>query len=170
MRKQITVLFSVFVVGPALLAMVAAFLMVGCDKVSEETSETMFEPAEVVDLYHSPARDEQYKDTELQYNYDWFEGEWRWMNVSVTKTRHIPESWQVAFRCKHGQFVVGKDGHNQFKAHELYDRLKKGQKVTVSYVEKYEVRTEEKTGKKTKTLKDLDFLDAVDAGTMEGGH
>lgn len=152
-----------------IVLLVPLFLVFGCDKVTEETSETLFEPAEVVDLYHMPAKDEQYQTTELQYNYNWFSGDWEWQSVPVTKTRHIPERWEIAFRCKHGQFTVGKDGHNQFKAHELYDRLKKGQKVTVSYTEQYVVRTEEKTGKQTKTLKDLDFLDAVDAATMEGG-
>ncbi|MDP1719131.1 MAG: hypothetical protein Q8L24_01760 [bacterium] len=152
----------------SLFLVVAVLPLVGCDKVVTETSATLFEPAEVVDLYHSAARDEQYQDTELQYNYDWFSGEYHWMTVTVTKTRHIPERWEVAFRCKHGQFTVGHEGHNQFKTKELYERLKKGQKVTVSYTEKYEVRTNEKTGQQKKTLTDLDFLDAVDAGATEG--
>ncbi|TSC82606.1 MAG: hypothetical protein G01um101419_524 [Parcubacteria group bacterium Gr01-1014_19] len=152
----------------AVLALCTLFVSFGCDKVSQETSETIFEPAEVVELYHSPARDEQYQDVELQYKYDFWDGEWKWMPVSVTKTRHIAENWQVAFRCKHGQFMIGKEGHNQFKTKELYEKLKKGQKVTVSYTEKYRVVTDKDTGKQTKTLVDMDFLDAVDAGTFEG--
>ncbi|MEK7641034.1 MAG: hypothetical protein AAB389_03500 [Patescibacteria group bacterium] len=156
------VLITAGVIGSMML------LFVGCDKVSQETTETLFEPAEVVELYHSPARDEQYQDVELQYKYDFWNDEWRWMPVSVTKTRHIPENWQIAFRCKHGQFMIGKEGHNQFKTKELYEKLKKGQKVTVSYTEKYRVVTDKDTGKQSKTLVDMDFLDAVDAGTFEG--
>ncbi len=168
-RSLLTATVSVVIMISVIAVIGLSMLfVVGCDEVSQETSETLFEPAEVVDLYHNQARDESYQDTEYQYRYDFWSGEWRWQWVPVTKTRHIPESWQVEFRCKHGQFTIGKDGHGQFKAKELYEKLRRGQKVTVSYTEKYRVVTDSDTKKQTKNLVDLDFLDAVDAGTMEG--
>ncbi|MFA6466953.1 MAG: hypothetical protein WCV71_03770 [Patescibacteria group bacterium] len=57
------------------------------------------------------------------------------IGIAVTSVS-IPEKYAVVFRCQHGKFVV--QGTSQ-KYKELWERLIRGQAVTVYYKETYRV-------------------------------
>jgi hypothetical protein len=67
----------------------------------------------------------------------------------------IPSKYAVIFRCQHGKFIVeGTDDRHK----DLWQRMKKGEQVTVSY---YEVYTVDRHG--NRALKRLKFGDATPA-------
>lgn len=64
----------------------------------------------------------------------------------------IPAAWAVVFHCEHGKFVI--EGQRE-KHRQLWQKLSKGDHVTVRYKEIYETRD----GKDV--LVGFDFIDAT---------
>lgn len=130
-----------------------AFGLFGCTFVEtdREYSATLTEPAEVADLVYVPRRHGTGEGIGVDLN----------LNPSLVSTDvTIPQKYAVVFQCQHGKFII--EG-NQEKAKELWNRLKEGQQVTVSYREVYDVTYTTTDGVKRETarqLVDYDFLDA----------
>lgn len=125
-----------------LTALFAIVFICGCGT-PDEFSETMTEAGEVYDTAFVPAG--HGNDTAVGFNTGKGGG------VTITPIDvNIPERYAVVFKCLHGKFVVDGD-----KAKGLYQKLDRGDKVTISYREVIRVVD----GKRS--IVDLDFLDAV---------
>jgi hypothetical protein len=114
------------------LAVVVLFasLPIGCNKTISEQSKVMTESAVVDDLVFTPENHSMDIIPAVRVEADG--------NVRSTidiMPRDIPERYAIVFECVHGKFIVQSD---QEKTKALYKKLKKGQKVTVSYFELYE--------------------------------
>jgi hypothetical protein len=145
------------------IALVLATLFtVGCVDIRQEYSETIQEDAVIENVIYTPSRHE----TELGFtalksgpfgmDYGGNVGMRIGKHLQVNNVT-VPEKFAVVFKCRHGQFIVGRK--------EVYERFKdaKGTTVEVSYREVYRTRYE-KEGDTSKvverSLVDYDFLDA----------
>ena len=73
-------------------------------------------------------------------------------DLAVTSTSvHIPARWAVVFECQHGRFVI--DGE------AVYNKVRRGDEVTVAYREKYEDVYDDAGARVVeRRLVDLDFI------------
>lgn len=110
-------------------------LLTGCP---EQQSKDMAELGEVYDVAYMPAG----HGSGTGYNFS--DGSISYHDVT------IPARYAVIFKCKHGKFVI--DGP---RGEDLYNKLEKGQAVTISYQEVYEVENG------VSNLCKLHFVDAV---------
>lgn len=124
-----------------LTALFAILCLCGCGT-PDEFSETMTEAGEVYDVAFIPAGHGH--DTAIGFN----TGKDGGMTITPIDV-NIPERYAIVFKCQHGKFVI--DGK---KAKGLYQKLDRGDKVTISYREVIRVVD----GKRS--IVDLDFLDA----------
>jgi hypothetical protein len=115
-------------------------LVTGCART--EYSVILSEDGEVYDTAYVPAG--HGSDIGVIYDLDG--------NVTITPVSvSIPAKYAVVFRCQHGKFTVNGE--------ELYQKLDRGQKVTIWY--RQVVRVTKLDGKEVREVIDLDFLDAV---------
>jgi hypothetical protein len=147
----------------ALLFLVAA-LGVGCGgpETVKEYSDELHEDATIVMTTFTPSS----HDTKFEPSFGGsgslgygpsgvgFRVGKHWQITTVT----VPEKFGTIFRCKHGEFTVGRK--------EIYDRFKNfaGKVADVSYREVYETVYETKDGERkmvSRSLVDYDFLNAV---------
>lgn len=77
------------------------------------------------------------------------------LGISFTSV-DVEERYAVVFQCQHGKFIIQND---QKQAKELWNQLKQGQEVTVSYKEEFETTYDDGKPIARKLLK-YDFLDA----------
>lgn len=130
------------------IVLLSVLLMNGCDKAPRtEYSPMLTEPGEIYDTAYVPAGHGH--DTAIGYNL----GEGGGLTITPVDVE-IPERYAVIFKCQHGKFVI--DGH---KAKRLYERFDRGDKVTIQYREIIRVVTRD--GVESRSVVDLDFLDAV---------
>jgi hypothetical protein len=123
-----------------LFAICAALVLAGCYKT--EYSETLTEQAAVLDVIYQPSQHGGGMGVGMSMS----------GNMVVTSNSvDIPAKYAVVFECQHGKFIIEGTGE---KHKALWQRLKAGQRVTVTYREQWRVDD------KTRTLVKYDFLDA----------
>lgn len=133
MKKSILFLLMIFIVG--------------CIKIKRESSGILYEQAMVVDLVYTPATHGSGISPTIDTNLD--------LGISFTSV-DVEERYAVVFECKHGKFIVQ---NNQTQAKKLWNRLKEGQIVTVSYKEEFETTYDDEKPIERRLIK-YDFLDA----------
>ena len=156
-REDLTLFAGAVLLGICALCFII-FVMVSAERdfVRTETSpEVMTEKATVADLVYSPAN----SSLELNPTFTMHDDGLK-VGLSLDSV-DLPEKYAVVFECQHGKFIIKKD---QKRTKQLWERLKKGQEVTVKYAEVYKV-TEHGTlnGPKQFVKRELakyDFLDA----------
>ena len=129
--------------------LVGALLCVSCLSEISEYSEEHTEDGSVYDVVYMPSGHSSEVAPGFTMN-----GDLTFTSVDI----NLPERYAVIFKCKHGKFVI--DGNH---GKELFQRLEKGDKVTINYLEKHRVikrKVEDKIIVEDK-LMDLDFLDAI---------
>lgn len=127
--------------------MAIVFLLQGCVREVTEYSPELTEEATVVDVVYVPSRHGDGVGPTVGSN-----GE---VGLAFTSV-DIPEKYAVVFECQHGKFIIE---HNQEKTKELWQRLHRDQKVTVTYREEYRAKYD---GEKLieRRLHKYDFIDA----------
>ncbi len=118
-----------------------------CREIKMVLSPEMTEEATVADLVYTPSNHGSDISPTMNMNGD--------LGVAFTSI-DILERYAVVFQCQHEKFIVQSD---QTKAKELWTRLKKDQKVTVRYRERYE-ETFDDEKLVERRLKKYDFIDA----------
>lgn len=116
---------------------------VGCRE--ERVSEDYEEQAQVMSKRFYPAHDE----TTLNMVSNGNGG----MSLE-SDTDHIPDKWEIDFKCQHGAFTVKGDN-----AAKVYNKIEVGQNVFIAYREVLYVN-KDKAGKESLEHKDFQFLDA----------
>ena len=124
------------------LTLVAALLLAACYKT--EYSRELREPGRVEQVMFIPG------GTASGMGYD-MTGKG---GVSITST-DIPDRYAIVLSCPHGKFSLKPEGAT---AQRIFNRLKQGDSITISYREEYRVTEED--GHRVTTLERLDFLDA----------
>ena len=168
---------------------ILALILVSCNDVKREHSETLYEKAIVIALIHNPAQHntkitQTAYDDPLAFNedittldlvmgntveygvdYDGNKGIKIGNNRQITSTT-IPEKHGVVFQCEHGTFTI--EG-NVDKYKILYDKLYKNVKDTVNilYQEEYLVTYETENNVKKQVSKVLNKLDFIDAQLLK---
>ncbi len=123
-----------------LVAICFALLLTGCYKT--EYSETLTEQATVLDVIYQPSQHGDGMGVGMSMS----------GNMVVTSNSvDIPAKYAIVFECQHGKFIV-EGTREKYKA--LWQRLKAGQHVTVTYREQWRVDD------KTRTLVKYYFIDA----------
>lgn len=117
------------------------------DITTTEFSNVMIEPAVVVETVFTPSIHQSNIDIGLTTNLD----------LSFTpRSINVPEKYAVVFQCDHGKFIIERK--------ELWDKLKVGDKVVVSYREVYNVLSTDKdrdgVRESSVSLVDYDFVSA----------
>lgn len=136
----------------SLLSVLAPISACTYQESKEEYSPNLTETATVVDLVYTPRRHGSGDGVGLTTG-----GDLAFTSTSVT----VPERYAVVFQCQHGKFIIEND-QEQTKA--LWNRLKEGQEVTVTYREVYRLTYMVKDGQRTplhRELKDYDFINAT---------
>lgn len=114
-----------------------------------EYSAVLNEPATVVDVIFSPSN----HGDGVGIGFD-MSGKGGMSVVPVDVD--IPAKYAIVFQCKHGKFVIDR---NQEQAKEMWGRLKRDQRVMITYREKY--HSTYKDGKMvSKELVKYDFIHA----------
>lgn len=125
-------------------------LLVGCQEVKQEFSETLHEDAVIENVVYTPSKHES--QIKLSAGGGIMMGGIRIARVTV------PEKFAVVFRCQHGQFIITrKEVYEKFKDHN-------GEMVDVAYRKVYMTTYDRKDGEKqivANELVDYDFLDAT---------
>lgn len=129
------------------IVLVFSILFTGCIEVKRESSEILYEKATVADLVYTPSSHGSGISPTIDMNLD--------LGISFTSV-DVEERYAIVFQCQHGKFIIQND---QKQAKELWNRLKQGQEVTVSYKEEFETTYDDGKPTARKLLK-YDFLDA----------
>ena len=149
--------------GAGLLAITLA----GCGdgtEIKEEESPILYEDATVADVVYSPPRHGEDSGTNMTVDFDG--------NIGISPyhvTVDLPPVYAIVFRCAHGKFISQGTGQRH---KSLWERLKEGEEVTVSYKELYKstYRDIDDDGKKDlveRKLSGYDFLDAQPKAQVE---
>ena len=146
--------------GAGLLAITLA----GCGdgtEIKEEESPILYEDATVADVVYSPPRHGEDSGVNPTVHMDG-EGNLK-VGLSPFHVKvDLPPVYAIVFRCAHGKFISqGADQRHK----SLWEKLKEGEEVTVSYKELYKstYRDIDDDGKKDlveRKLSGYDFLDA----------
>lgn len=118
------------------------FLLGGCDRTftRDESSPMIHEDAVVEDAIFSPGMHGNANGLGVDLN----------LNLQMTTAKiSVPPQYNVVFVCQHGRFVVNNE--------EIWKKVKKGQKVDLSYIEKRKIRGEIKDG--ISTIKSIEVYD-----------
>lgn len=110
----------------------------GCEKVIVEQSDVKTESAIVADLVYTPKNHATSIIPVPSLDAD---GDITMSSMEVDVD--IPEKYAVVFKCQHGKFIIEND---QVRTKSLYEKLRIGQEVTVSYREIFE-KTLDSNGK-----------------------
>lgn|GEM_PF-1222149 len=147
-------------------------LLVGCKDVQLEASAILHEDATVIAKIYTPSRHESelgmkamnlagegFGSISMDYGGNIGMGIGNGLQISEVD---VPEKYGAVFRCQHGEFTSeGSDERHK----TLYNKLKEGENVDVTYNEIYRATYDDvnKDGKKELTERVLvgyDFLDA----------
>ena len=134
------------------LALLGVLLLLVGGCADYEHSEEMTEPATVTEVAYVPSQ----HGTGVGPSFGSDSSGNSTMGIAITSVS-ISEKYAVVFECQHGKFIVEseKDGDG----YKLWQRLKEGQQVTVSYREMY--WTKKRNGEIVeKHLVGYDFLNA----------
>jgi hypothetical protein len=136
--------------------MMGVIMLLGCERTKNERSSRAFlENAEVVDLVFTPSGHGSGSGVGPSINMNGGLGI-SFVSVSVD----IPEVYSIIFECEHGKFIVQSNKHKESeKIKELWSKLKKNQKVVVTYYEVYK-NTYDGDKLKESHLVKYDFIDA----------
>jgi hypothetical protein len=146
----------------------------GCKEVVREESQILHEDAMVVERIYSPSRHNTSVGLTAVKVGGGFGMDYRGNmgcrigNGLQISSSTVPEKYGVMFKCQHGSFTSqGSDVRHK----NLYQRLKTGELVDVTYKEIYRTTYEDVKGTKKhevieRVLVDFDFLDAQ---PREGG-
>ena len=140
-----------------------AILLVGCQEIKREFSETMHEDAIISEVVYTPSRHSielgftAFKAGSVGVDFSGDLGFRLGESLQVSSVK-VPEKFAVVFKCQHGQFIIS--------GKEVYDKLRehKSKMVEVAYREVYRTTYDTKGGKKqviARELVDYDFLDAT---------
>jgi len=113
-------------------------LLAGCSETTKEASLDLTVPAVVTDLIHTPATEDVIG---VVYG-------------GAPVYDETPEKYSVEFECTLGEFIARGD-----KGKELWNRLNRGQKVTLTYREIYTV-TRDENGQISRNFTEYQFIDA----------
>lgn len=138
------------------LLAVVGLLSAGCEYTKKEYSSLLTEEAEVVDLVFTPSRHGSGSGVGPSIN---MEGH---LGISFVSVRvDVPEAFAIVFRCEHGKFIVQSNKHwEPQKVKQLWEELKDGQKVVVTYREIYENTYDANNKLLESHLIKYDFIDA----------
>lgn len=135
---------------------IIALLISSCSFEKTEYSQLMTEPALVVDSIYSPSTHESSVKTNLEYRFDWWDGDYRLMPVTRPTIVTVPPKYAIIFQCPHGKFVID----SQENGERLWRKLTPGQRVVIHYREIFKVKYDD--GKCLyRNLCGYDFIDAV---------
>lgn len=149
------------------LLMVCMMPFAGCKKIVKEESGILHEDAIVLARIYTPSKHEtnlemtMMKSGMLGIGYSGEMGIRVGNGMQITESI-VPEIYGILFQCQHGTFTSqGSDIRHK----NLYDRLKEGQKVDITYKEIYKDTYDDTNddGKKeliSRVLVDMDFIDA----------
>jgi hypothetical protein len=144
----------------------AILLFMACQIPTTEYSEILHENASVVAKIFTPSRHdvnlEQSAFNTGLHSQSWNGNTGTYIGHGLQITQNsVSEKFGILFRCQHGTFTsLGSDARHR----ALYEGLKEGQKVDVTYKEIYTAVYETKDGKRdmiSRTLTGFDFLDAI---------
>jgi hypothetical protein len=131
---------------PTLILSLVLLPLLGCIDYRTETSGVLHEPAKVVCLIYTPSRHDSSiglsainvagDDDDIGLGLDWGGNLGVRYGSFQVSSSEVPEQWGVLFQCKHGQFTSqGADERH----HSLYNKLRDGQLVDVTYKEIYKL-------------------------------
>lgn len=144
---------TVFVCGIVLL-------LIGCQEVKREFSDTLHEDAVIIETVYTPSRHNSelgltlIKTGPIGMDFGGNFGIRLGSGLQISSVT-VPEKFAIVFKCQHGQFIITRK--------EVYEKLKnhKGKAVDVAYREIYRTTYETKSGKKQvveRVLVDYNFL------------
>ena len=135
---------------PFLVATIASFALAGC--VEHRNGPDLTEPGEVYDTCYVPSGHGSSVAAGLHT------GKGGGMTITPVHVT-IPERFAIVFRCQHGKFVI--DGP---RGKALYQKLSKGDLVTIRYCQELEIH------RGVTNVVDLHFIDANVSSPMRAAQ